>query len=136
MISKKFQPILWLIAFNTINMIIPSLSEAQSLRLLENDELDDIVAGENDEPLDRYTISEQLQTPQGHHIQVEGDISLTEQENHSDIQFSLNDSAQQNLQSFININAVNSPINVLMNLNISIDSEIQNLDQLTTFPMP
>ena len=39
------------------------------------------------------------------------------------------DRAQNNLHSIININAVNSVVNVLLNLNISIDSHIGNLNQ-------
>ena len=38
--------------------------------------------------------------------------------------------AQSNLQSFININAVNSPIQVLLNLNINVNSTIGNINQL------
>lgn len=42
----------------------------------------------------------------------------------------LMDNAQSNLRSLININAVNSPIQVLLNLNININSNIGNLNQL------
>lgn len=41
----------------------------------------------------------------------------------------LTGSAQQNLSSLVNINAVNSTINVLLNLNISINSTIQSITQ-------
>ncbi len=41
----------------------------------------------------------------------------------------LSGSAQQNLSSLININAVNSPINVLLNLNININSTIGTILQ-------
>jgi negative regulator of sigma E activity len=42
---------------------------------------------------------------------------------------SLNGNAQQNLSSLININAVNSQINVLLNLNINIDSTVGSIVQ-------
>ena len=42
----------------------------------------------------------------------------------------LMDNAQANLRSLININAVNSPIQVLMNLNINVNSNIGNLNQM------
>lgn len=42
----------------------------------------------------------------------------------------LMDNAQSNLRSLININAVNSPIQVLLNLNINVNSSIGNLNQL------
>jgi hypothetical protein len=41
----------------------------------------------------------------------------------------LNGSAQQNLSSLININAVNSKINVLLNLNININSTVGTIIQ-------
>lgn len=42
---------------------------------------------------------------------------------------SLNGNAQQNLSSLININAVNSKINVLLNLNVNINSTVGTLTQ-------
>lgn len=39
------------------------------------------------------------------------------------------DRAQNNLQSVININAVNSAVNVLLNLNVNIDSRVGDLRQ-------
>jgi hypothetical protein len=42
---------------------------------------------------------------------------------------SLNGEAQQNLSSLVNINAVNSKINVLLNLNININSTVSTLTQ-------
>ncbi|MCZ6579637.1 MAG: hypothetical protein O6927_09895 [Gammaproteobacteria bacterium] len=42
----------------------------------------------------------------------------------------LTGNAQANLQSLININAVSSPIQVLLNLNISVNSNIGNVNQL------
>jgi hypothetical protein len=42
---------------------------------------------------------------------------------------SINGNAQQNLSSLINLNAVNSKINVLMNLNVNINSTVGTLTQ-------
>ena len=42
---------------------------------------------------------------------------------------SLNGNAQQNLSSLVNINAVNSKINVLLNLNVNINSTVSTLTQ-------
>ena len=42
---------------------------------------------------------------------------------------SLNGSAQQNLSSLVNINAVNSNINVLLNLNVNINSTVGSILQ-------
>jgi hypothetical protein len=42
----------------------------------------------------------------------------------------LSDSAQGNLHSLININAVNSPVQVLMNLTVNVNSTIGSLRQI------
>ena len=42
---------------------------------------------------------------------------------------SLNGNAQQNLSSLVNINAVNSKVNVLLNLNVNINSTVGTLTQ-------
>jgi hypothetical protein len=42
----------------------------------------------------------------------------------------LMDNAQSNLQSLINVNAVNSPVQILLNLNINVNSTIGNINQL------
>ena len=42
---------------------------------------------------------------------------------------SLNGNAQQNLTSLVNINAVNSSINVLLNLNVNINSTVGSILQ-------
>jgi len=42
---------------------------------------------------------------------------------------SINGNAQQNLSSLVNINAVNSKINVLLNLNVNINSTVSTLTQ-------
>jgi hypothetical protein len=41
----------------------------------------------------------------------------------------MNGQAQQNLSSLININAVNSNINVLLNLNVNLNSTVGTLTQ-------
>ena len=45
----------------------------------------------------------------------------------------LMDNAQSNLRSLININAVNSPIHVLLNLNINLNSTVGHLNQWNQF---
>ncbi len=44
-------------------------------------------------------------------------------------QLQLMDNAQSNLRSLVNINAVNSPVQVLMNLSVNVNSTIGNLSQ-------
>lgn len=42
---------------------------------------------------------------------------------------SLNDSAQENLRALVNVNAVNSAIQVLLNLNVNINSIVGEVNQ-------
>lgn len=48
----------------------------------------------------------------------------------------IRDQAQQNLQSFINVTAVNSQIQVLVNLNITINSTVGTVQQLNVSGTP
>jgi hypothetical protein len=61
---------------------------------------------------------------------VSGDGSLVMADRARDYTLFLGDNAQGNLRSLVNINAVNSTITVLLNLNISIDSSIGTINQL------
>jgi len=97
-------------------------SLANAAEPLSNAELDDITAGNVSVPIqvDQFTA-------QGTHIIVNGDIQWhASTQNYNLI---LSDNAQQNLNSLININAVNAPVNVLLNLNINIDSAVGVLEQ-------
>jgi len=89
---------------------------------LSNAQLDDVTAGNVSVPIE----IDQL-TSRGTHINVAGDIQW--QASTQNYSLVLSDNAQQNLSSLININAVNSPVNVLLNLNINIDSTVGNLQQ-------
>ncbi len=42
----------------------------------------------------------------------------------------MSDAAQRDLRSVVNINAVNSAVNVLLNLNVNVDSSVGTLNQL------
>lgn len=97
-------------------------SLANSAEALSNAQLDDVTAGNASIPLqiDQFTA-------QGTHIIVDGNIQWqTATQNYNLI---LSDNAQQNLNSLVNINAVNAPVNVLLNLNINIDSAVGVLQQ-------
>jgi len=63
-------------------------------------------------------------------ITVDGSIALVDAIDRATIgTLTLTDGAQSHLQSLININAVNSSVNVLLNLNINIDSSVGSLNQ-------
>lgn len=72
----------------------------------------------------------QAQTPNGL-VSAAGTLSTqTAPLNSSSLgTLTINGSAQQNLSSLININAVNSKINVLLNLNININSTVGTVTQ-------
>jgi hypothetical protein len=62
---------------------------------------------------------------------VDGEVIVIPMSSYSQAsQLQLMDNAQSNLQSLININAVNSPIQVLLNLNINVNSSIGSVNQL------
>ena len=68
-----------------------------------------------------------------HKGSVEGEvIVLPLATSYETVNFQLMDNAQSNLRSLININAVNSPINILLNLNINVNSQIEQIRQLNT----
>lgn len=67
----------------------------------------------------------------GNNGEVDGEvlvIPMADIRNQGTLQ--LMDNAQANLRSLINVNAVNSPVQILLNLNININSTIGNVNQL------
>jgi hypothetical protein len=69
-------------------------------------------------------------TAAGTRVDVDGSFGLVEALDASVLgSLQLSDNAQRDLSSLINIIAVNSDINVLMNLNINVDSNIGQLTQ-------
>ena len=102
-------------------------------RLLSDAELDQVTAGnvavnESDDTIVFEAVKE---TAAGRRITADGSLRIIEIP--TGITFgtlTLSDNAQQNLQSLININAVNSAINVLLNLNVTIDSSVGAINQV------
>lgn len=76
-------------------------------------------------------------TQSGRTITADGSIELVDSLEGLTIgRLTLNGNAQRNLESMININAVNSAVNVLLNLNVSIDSEVGSINQLNFNDVP
>lgn len=70
-------------------------------------------------------------TRSGRKIAVAGSFKLVERLDRATFgSLMLTDQAQRNLRSLVNINAVNSNVNVLLNLNINIDSSVGSLNQI------
>ncbi len=101
-------------------------------RELSDLELDSITAGDQSvSPMDDLVeFSASKTTAAGTRIDVDGSFGLVDSLDSSVLgSLALSDNAQRDLSSLININAVNSDINVLMNLTINIDSNIGQLNQ-------
>lgn len=75
-------------------------------------------------------------TKDGTPISGSGNLAIEQKEtahNSGEIEstanLSLNDSAQENLRALVNVNSVESAIQVLLNLNVNINSVVGSLDQ-------
>jgi hypothetical protein len=106
---------------------------ADEKRVLTDSELAGVTAGtaaEND-PEQVLAFEMVRTTRSGKTVWVEGDLAIAEALQGINLgTLTLNDNAQANLQSLININAVNSAVNVLLNLNVTIDSSVGAVNQL------
>lgn len=107
------------------------MSEALAFKPLDDQQLNAITAGslatdyESSEALARIPLQYSHKN-----IEVEGDILVLPADTYnSTATLQLFDNAQSNLRSLININAVDSPINVLLNLNINVHSNIEKIIQ-------
>lgn len=104
-------------------------SSAYAYDRLDDVQLDNIVAGAlvGDTPADIARFPIMMSKANGNSI--EGEIILQRVSSQTTGSLIIQDGAQSNLQSLININAVNSPVNVLLNLNININSQVGVLEQ-------
>jgi len=102
---------------------------ALAFKELSDDELDGITAGSalpwDEDTLRSFTFNKT--TRSGKHITGHGSIGLLFPPNVAVLE--LSGSAQQNLRALININAVNSSVQVLFNLTINIDSKVGTVKQ-------
>ena len=97
---------------------------------LSDAELDVITAGAADETRELLEFNVKHETASGRRVEVDGAIDVERVRTIESAALLLQDSAQSNLQSLININAVQSAVNVLVNLNITIDSHVGEIHQL------
>lgn len=141
-----------------MNVVIPSLvasilvlsltgDAAAQARKLSDAELDTVTAGRAATPPPSVPVSAPASppleftftAPAGATRAVEGSGTVQVVE-HSGTTgrdtLVIRDQAQQNLQSFINVTAVNSQIQVLVNLNITINSTVGAVQQLNVSGTP
>jgi len=120
-------------------------ADAQA-RKLSDAELDRVTAGgvsapppAIQAPLPSGPVVFEFKSPAGsrHAVEGTGSVQVLETDSRSVTNtLMLRDNAQQNLQSLINVTAVNSMIQVLVNLNISINSTIASLNQINASSGP
>lgn len=120
----------------SIVLFLPALTppHSWSFEVLSDQELHAVSAGSVDR--DDHGSYELNRIPfryTGTKGEVDGEVivlPMTDVRNQSSLQ--LMDNAQSNLRSLINVNAVNSPVQVLLNLNININSNIGAVNQLNS----
>jgi hypothetical protein len=101
---------------------------------LTNKELDQVVAGGLSTQVVQNVTNFNFQGSAGSNqtVDAQGSIQVKKLADASQTAGSLliQDSAQQNLRSLVNINAVNSKIQVLINMNVNINSTVGTLRQI------
>lgn len=96
---------------------------------LDDVELDEITAGAASDD-EQMVFNIVRRTRSGNTITADGSFKVLEAADLLSVgQLTLTDHAQQNLRSVVNINAVNSEVNVLLNLNVTIDSTVGTVNQ-------
>lgn len=113
--------------------IAPSAGAAEPLG---DEALDAITAGAASETSELLEFNVKHETASGRRIAVDGSLDVDRLRSLENAALLLQDSAQSNLQSLININAVQSAVNVLVNLNIVIDSNVGEIRQLNLGSVP
>ena len=105
---------------------------ALAFQPLNDEQLDLVTAGSAGTELQDIDVMTRIPLRHsGEKFDVDGEIVLLPASSYvQNSSLQLLDNAQGNLKSLININAVNSPINVLLNLNINVQSTIDRVIQL------
>ena len=120
----------FLLFFFLLTPLLPT--GAWGLEELTDEDLNAVTAG-NVDPA--YESVEALTRIPFHYTsgkgKIDGEVFVLPMANYNNLgTLQLTDNAQSNLRSLINVNAVNSPVQILLNLNININSTIGNINQL------
>ena len=134
------------LAYGMLLAVVCAGSAHAQARKLSDAELDRVTAGGVKAPAPAIpaqptsgSVTFEFKSPAGSRHTVEGTGSVQVLEYDARVATNsliLRDQAQQNLQSLINVTAVNSMIQVLVNLNISINSTIASLNQINASSGP
>lgn len=110
---------------------------AMAYEPLTDEQLGQITAGAAESLLEEVVINASRVTASGKHVTAEGTLAVQQvADAASSVNLLLRDSAQSNLRALVNLNAVDSVVNVLLNLNINIDSQVGTLQQLNLTSPP
>ena len=120
----------------TLILGIACTTQLHAAEPLDDAELDAVTAGAADEANELLEFNVKHETASGRRIEVDGAVDVERVRSLQNAALLLQDSAQSNLQSLININAVQSAVNVLVNLNITIDSNVGEIRQLNLSNAP
>lgn len=114
-------------------LLLAVLPPAHAGELLSDEALGEITAGTASAAYEdgRLYFDLNKTTGRGTHIGALGDLTFNAgTANVNTGVLRLEDNAQGNLRALVNTNAVNSPVQVLINLNISVNSRIDVLNQV------
>jgi hypothetical protein len=120
----------------TLILAIACTTQLHAAEPLDDAELDAVTAGAADKASELLEFNVKHETARGRRIEVDGAVDVERARSLQNAALLLQDSAQSNLQSLININAVQSAVNVLVNLNITIDSNVGEIRQLNLSNAP
>jgi len=105
--------------------------DALAAEPLSDEQLDAITAGAHADDLEEIVVQAAHRTARGKTVTAEGTLGISHMHDAlAEGQLLLRDSAQSNLRSLVNLNAVQSVVSVLVNLNINIDSHVGELRQI------
>jgi hypothetical protein len=96
---------------------------------LSDTELDAVTAGTaGADADDTAVVNATRRTARGNVIHAEGTVEVIRAGEQNVLM--LRDNAQQNLGALVNVNAAGAPVNVLLNLNVNINSTVGSMQQL------
>lgn len=120
------------LAFPVLMAVYMVSFSAEAFQELTDSELNHISAGNSDYIKHRNeSVSRIPFKYSGRKGSVEGEVIVLPMSTYNTAaSLLLMDNAQSNLRSLINVNAVNSPVQIMLNLNINVNSSIGNINQL------
>ena len=107
---------------------------AHAFKELDDAELDQVTAGAASVSQDEDLLNLEFLTTLNNGTSVSANGTLQVREGGTSItnrgNLVISDNAQGNLSAIVNVNAVNSPVQVLLNLNITVNSTIGGVEQI------